>query len=87
MYNMSTSKKDQIKKSQGLLISKFEKQVNWIWYVDTIGPLPRSTHNHKYYFIVFIIFSGRTYLEPRRDLIVKLSLIRCLRLCAVDGIL
>lgn len=51
-----------------MLVSKFEKEVNGIWYVDTIDPLSRSTQNHKYCLIIVDGISRRTYLELLRNL-------------------
>lgn len=53
---------------QGLFIYKFEKEVNGIWYIDTIRPLPGSNQHYKYCRIVVDGFSRRTYLERMRSL-------------------
>lgn len=83
-YQICHIAKRSNERHQGLLVSKYEKEVNGIWYRDTFGPLSRSKQNYKYCLIVVDGFSRRTYLEPLRSLssqvvIGKLSKLMTLR--------
>lgn len=59
--------------------------MNGVWYIDTIGSLPRSNQGYKHCSIVVDEFSRKTYLEPLRNLSSQLVIDKLFKLMCRRG--